>query len=250
MKIGDLVQCSVPLLWENPDPAFPYTVGATGFLIAYCGDFFVVTARHNIRGREIKQLLVPFDAGRRDFLPFESAYFPMAGENEADTDYSDIVLLKVARSLAPCHWLVGPQWFDLHFKRHLPTLSVGDTVLTAGFPLSLQSIDYDASHLRRQRFVVEGTYVGSAASVHCHQIQLTELPDLPKPAVSDEPFSGLSGSPVFAIRSGEGQGVCYLAGVMLRATSSSLMGRFVHSSIVFETLERICAEIITPVMIA
>lgn len=246
MTEDDLVRCSVPLLWENSDDRFHYTVGATGFLVASCGDFFVITARHNIRGRAIEHLLVPFRAEEREFLTFEAAYIPTTFDGETDTDHSDFVVLKLAQNQTPKDWLVSDQWFDLHFGRHVPTLSEKDCLLTAGFPMSLQTIDYDASHLRRQRLVIGGTYGGSAESSHCHCIQFSEMPNIPRPAVSDEPLSGMSGSPVFAVKpSGKLKAIC-LAGVMVRATTSSSMGRFIHSSVLWKSLGLIRATQIIP----
>jgi hypothetical protein len=228
-------------MWENSDTGFPYTIGATGILIAAMGDFYVATTRHNIKGRQIDDLLVPYEESGREFLPFEAAFGAAIIPDEEDTDYKDFILLKVARSLVAPETLVTPQWFDLHFGRHVPDLLPNDELCVAGFPKSIQSIEYDESHIRKQRLIADGIHIGQAESAHCNTIRFHDLTMVPDAAISEEPLSGLSGSPVFVMRPTSGSVVPYLAGMMLRATKSSSTGRFIHSYVLYRTLESIRA---------
>lgn len=62
---------------------------------------------------------------------------------------------------------------------------------------------------------------------------------VPEAATSEEPLSGLSGSPVFVVKSQGGLLVPYLADVMRRASKISSIGRFVDSKILCRALEAI-----------
>jgi len=236
-------------MWENSDASFPYTIGATGLLIAAWGDFYVSTTRHNIKGRQIAELLVPCEERGREFLPFEAAFSAAINPNEEDTDYKDFILLKVAKSLVAPESLITPQWFDLHFRRHVPELLPNDELCVAGFPKSIQSIEYDEAHIRKQRLIVDGVHLGQAESAHCHTIRFHDVTMVPDAAISEEPLSGLSGSPVFVMRSTGGPVVPYLAGMMLRASKSSSTGRFVHSCVLYRTLESIRAGTSEPAFV-
>lgn len=238
MKINDLVESARPILWQNDYIEYPYTIGASSFLISYQDEFYVVTAHHNLKGYTPDQLLIPYDPLYREFLPLEAAFRPPPNSQNIDTEYSDLLVLKVKRSLLKPEHLVGNNWFDVHFEKNVPEIPIGGSLIIAGYPISMQEIKYKTSSILRQRFICDGKYQGSTESNFSASVEFSDLNSLPDSSSGDS-MSGLSGSPVFYIDRSVRPSAIWFAGTLVRGTKASLKGRYLTRQLLWKVLEHI-----------
>ena len=125
------------------------------------------------------------------------------------------------------------EWFiDLNYliKRDVG-FAAGDILVTRGFPHSLGGIDYDSGVIEVQSLAFSGNYVGPTTDLHVHTCVFPKLEHV-------ESINGISGSPVFVVRSVP-IGLDYLfAGMIVRGNAERRLFRFVDCSIIFMALSR------------
>ncbi len=219
-----------PVLFEEKHGEFPYWGKGSSFLIANSRAFYWVTASHvlsNLGGRAETLRIFPSDQSRIS-LPFNEQYVITRGATD-DEDYKDVFVLRVAlddferSGDAP---LVAQ---DIE-QGALPAedLVPGDELWLLGYPSESNLVDYDAQKIKNTRSVLRGVYQGQSISAHCHELRVES-------SVQLESYDGLSGGPVFHMRSrvSEGQAVEFpmLVGMLLRGTSSSSTAHFVSSTV-------------------
>ena len=108
-------------------------------------------------------------------------------------------------------------------------LTLGDELWIIGYPAESNFIDYDCGQIRNTRNVIRAIYRGPNISDHCHEVRIESTIRL-------HSYDGLSGSPVFYMRSQmhDGQPVLYplLVGMLLRGTASSSLAHFASMSVI------------------
>jgi hypothetical protein len=96
MKLLDIPKRARPVLFENDDREFPYSVGGTAFIVKFSGRAFVITARHvlNLKSFEPRRFCIQYRPDCRDFLPLRALYL-VRGADAADTDQYDIAVREI-----------------------------------------------------------------------------------------------------------------------------------------------------------
>src|SRR5262249_23020608 len=135
MSLDELCSCARPILWSGSSNEYPYTLGATCFLLAFHKCFFVVTVRHNIKDRTPRDILIPIPRGAStDLVPVSNMYSPNLSKDDEDTDVSEVLLMKLDVERVAPESLIGSVWLDFHLPEQLPNPRRGGKMLVAGFP--------------------------------------------------------------------------------------------------------------------
>jgi len=224
-----------PVIFENADPNFPYWGKGSSILLANSQYYFWMTAAHvvtNLGGSAETLRIFPSDKSRVS-LPFDERYAIAEGAS-ADEDYRDIFALRInipefdAAGDAP---LIAQD-----VERGLQAaeeLVLGDELWIVGYAAEGGFIDYDCGHIKNTRSVIRALYKGPSNSDHCHTAKVES-------SIRLASFDGLSGSPIFHMRSGifEGQKCQYplLVGMLLRGTASSSLVHFVSARVIGELI--------------
>jgi hypothetical protein len=91
-------------------------------------------------------------------------------------------------------------------------------------------VDYENSVIRTKEFATDGFYDGPAEGKGCSRIRFIKLEGI-------ESLDGLSGSPVFNLNEVEDKQYShFFAGVFIRGTKESLLGRFINAEVVYAAL--------------
>lgn len=219
-----------PILFKDEHGEFPYWGKGSSFLIANSRAFYWVTASHvlsNLGGRAESLRIFPSDHSRIS-LPFSEQYIITRGA-AGDEDYKDIFVLRVALDEFDRSGDSPLVAQDIELGA-LPAenLVPGDELWFMGYPSESNLVDYDAKQIKNTRSVLRGVYHGPSISANCHELRVES-------SVQLESYDGLSGGPVFYMRSSvyEGQAVEFpmLVGMLLRGTSSSQTAHFVSSTV-------------------
>ena len=224
-------ETSRPVIFEHEDVQFPYWGKGSSVLLANWQHYFWITASHvisNMGGSAQSLRIFPSDHSRIS-LPFNEQY-TIKKELSEDEDHKDIFALRI-----------NIEEFEEFGDAPLVAQDIGLGVLPAeeltlqaelwiiGYPAESNFVDYDCGRIRNTRSVIRAIYQGRSTSDHCHvagiesSIQLTS-------------YDGLSGSPVFYIRSkiAEGREILLplFVGMLLRGTASSSLVHFVSASVI------------------
>ena len=231
IKVVDVLQCAKPLIFENTEAEYRYSIQGTCFLVGFQSRYYAITAKHCLRDRAWAAVRVRLIPGRLEFLRVMGL---MVFERE-DQDYLDLAFLEINMEGVPEAEKHNPNVLELDSYKE-PTLNGTDVLATIGYPTERNTIDYERTEINTQGFTADGHYDGPAEDKHCSQIQFNRLDPI-------EDLNGLSGSPVFSFRSAE-TGVYRhsFAGVLVRATRESGRGRFVNSAVVVEMLKQLSAR--------
>ena len=182
-----------PLFFSSDDPGIPFGGVGTCFVVAYCGQIFVITANHLIKETHSKNVMVfPFDGAERP-MKLSNGYRSEHSTDDDPSDY-DIIIYKATLNALP------GENYDAARAIRLDAPSSyrwTDTSYTAqfflfGYPREINGIDYESSVVDRYQVLLPGKYLGASnwqATVHTLQID-NHL------ALTD--FGGFSGSPVFS----------------------------------------------------
>ena len=104
-----------------------------------------------------------------------------------------------------------------------------DELWIIGYPSESNFVDFDTRRIKSTRSVIRAIYKGSSISAHCHELRVDS-------SVHLESYDGLSGSPVFHMRSqfvnGETVFLPLLVGMLLRGAASSATAHFVSSDVI------------------
>jgi hypothetical protein len=149
-----------------------------------------------------------------------------------DLDFLDLAFLEIeshqlsSEILRSKHFLA----LDNYAERSLGRQEI---LAVVGYPTECNTVEYDEFVVRTKGFSADGRYDGPAEDTHCSRIRFNVLSP-----IGD--LDGMSGSPVLAFEEiQEGLYRHHFAGVLIRATKESGMGRFVNSAIVMEILKRL-----------
>src|SRR5258705_12179346 len=90
--VMDFVDCAKPLMFENDDGAYPYSMHGTCFLVRVHGLPYMVMARHCLVGRSIGSLRIRVRPGILEFVRLRGVRYP-AG----DGDSADLAVFEIKR---------------------------------------------------------------------------------------------------------------------------------------------------------
>jgi len=231
LELDHLRQCARPVVFETGIPDAPFSIAGTAFLVGFHRTFFVLTARHVVGDWPVQRLMVfPSDRSKQG-LRLSEWWHVKDDENEPDS--SDILLVRaevrdipksIRRSSHLLH-LTPPnvtEWFE---DRH------NSTFFIFGYPTAVNEADYARAQIKTQQFFLHGTYIGPSVAHGCHEVRLQN-----PLALAD--FNGLSGSPVFSLRSEIAiPRQPTFCGMALRGSASSGRIHFLEASIILLALQ-------------
>lgn len=220
-----------PVIFEQEHTECPYWGKGSSFLIANSRAYYWVTASHvlsNMGGVAQSVRIFPSDHSRIS-LPFNEQYTITKGLAD-DEDYKDVFVLRidleefVSSGDAP---LVAQDIEQGVFLAE--DLTPGSELWVIGYPSESYFVDYDAQKIRNTRSVLRAVYQGPSILDHCHELRVES-------SIRLESYDGLSGSPVFHMKSkaSDGESLLYplLAGMLIRGTASSSIAHFVSSNVI------------------
>lgn len=224
-------EISRPVLFEQADSSFPYWGKGSSLLIANSRAYYWITAAHvlsNMGGTAQSLRIFPSDHSKIS-LPFNEQY-TIPTDLCTDEDYKDIFALRIALDRFERSGDAPLIAQDIEQGLLIAEeLSQGDELWVIGYPSESNFIDYDASKIKTTRSVIKGIYQGLSTVNHCHEMKITG-------SIKLSSFDGLSGSPVFYLRSkivgNVEQLFPMLVGMILQGTASSSIARFVSSNVI------------------
>ena len=229
-------ETSRPVIFEHEDATFPYWGKGSSVLLANSQHYFWITASHvisNMGGSAQSLRIFPSDHSRIS-LPFNEQYTIKKGLSE-DEDHKDIFALRINIEEfdefgdAP---LVAQ---DIEFG-FLPAeeLTPHAELWVIGYPAESNFIDYDCEQIKNTRSVMRATYQGRSIFDHCHIARIES-------SIHLSSYDGLSGSPVFYMRSQvtEGREILFplFVGMLLRGTALSSLVHFVSASVIRQLIK-------------
>ena len=217
MKLLDIVTCARPVLFANGNPAFPYSVGGTAFVVKFQGRSYVVTARHvlNLKSFDAGQFCIQYRADCRDFLPLGALHL-LRGTDDEDTDQYDIGVREVDDAAVRAE-LYGPyQPYSLLQMDRLTIFSERGAYIYRGYPIAMREVDFEGQHIEQGAVTSRAEYVGRTQYAGIHELRLLDLGPLPS-------IDGLSGSPVFQVHNEENSKFSResFAGMLIRGSIES-----------------------------
>lgn len=207
--------------------------GGSSFLISNPENYYWVTASHVLKNTDIESVRIFPSDNSKISLPFDRKYTVKAYSINEE-EYQDILILRI-----------NLQRFDDSGDTPLiahdleqgilgaERLQEGDELWIIGYPSESSSVEYENSKIKNTRCVIRAIYSGESFSDHCHKLTIDT-------SVKLGSFDGLSGSPVFYMKSinRNGQLADYplLVGMLLRGTASSKIAHFVSVSVIVEMI--------------
>jgi hypothetical protein len=238
MTLESLLNCARPLYLETEIEGFDYGQVGSCFLVRNSNLLWVVTARHCLWpnqqpklaeiGGVIERLWVPqvlADANPTCF-GLTQARVALSATHVAA---SDIVVIDVANEPPP----ETADFCDLA-SFPLCTPRSGDKLVIAGYPKIVNEIQYpqaNGGRLKPKRLLASGSFLPEATAPALHAMLL----DKPDTLAS---YNGMSGSPVFRVRTLGGQTLAELAGLAVREMTSTGTIDFIPSCV----LERVLGD--------
>jgi hypothetical protein len=226
MKIVDLMLCAKPLIFENQDEQFRYSILGTCFVVSFRGGLYAVTAKHCFDGRERTSVRIRMIPGDLTWLPIRAIH-TLGG----DGDFCDLAIVDFNASILPKGIAQPPQCLRLELPASsLQTPADGALLALVGYPASSNCIDYESFELRTQGFSADGRCTGPAEEEHCSIMRFNKLEPV-------EHLNGMSGSPVFQFEEiRDGVYRHSFTGVLIRGSKQSNSGRFINAEVVIRAL--------------
>jgi hypothetical protein len=222
--IADLCHAARPVCFDNKIEDYDYSLQGTAFLVRFHGALFAVTAEHVLKQYRPDRVLVPYEEGSEHFLPFDDAFRFRTQETE-DTDHRDLAVFSVAERLVEKAFFNEDKVYNLDAERRFPVPN-GMKLVVHGFPDPINEVDYDARHLVMQRLSISASACGNSQWIGVKQLHFDSDASMPT-------FSGMSGSPVFAIRPlNSSQSDAMLDGMLIRGSPQSRNGFYIDAIII------------------
>jgi hypothetical protein len=220
-----------PVIFEQEHAEYPYWGKGSSFLIANSRAYYWVTASHvlsNIGGVAQSVRIFPSDHSRIS-LPFNEQFTITKGLAD-DEDYKDIFVLRIELDEFDSSGDSPLVAQDIEQGVQLAEdLTPGSELWIIGYPSESNFVDYDAQKFINTRSVLRAVYQGPSFLDHCHELRVES-------SVRLESYDGLSGSPVFFMKSkvANGKALLYplLVGMLIRGTASSSTAHFVSSNVI------------------
>jgi hypothetical protein len=233
-KLLSILHCSRPVLFQNADPQFPFSIGGTAFIVRFRNRHFVITAKHvlTMNGFRPEQFRIQYRADGKKCLPLRSVYWLRSG-NTDDTDQFDLAAWDVDEDAINVDLFGDDLPYGLREWDNLTVFGANSHYLYRGFPTFMRSVDYSGSTIQQGSISSRARYVGPTPYAHIHEIALVNDGTL----ISAE---GLSGSPIFQVNNDVGQfSFEAFAGIMIRGNSTKVY--FIAHRKIIEMLVDVCA---------
>lgn len=78
MTVAQLMNCAKPLIFENEEEDYAYSLHGTCFLARFGDRYFGITAQHCLRGRVRESVRFELDHSGREFLPMNQVHLAHA----------------------------------------------------------------------------------------------------------------------------------------------------------------------------
>jgi hypothetical protein len=228
MDIVELLNCAKPLIFENREAEFRYSIQGTCFLVRFQSRQHAITARHCLLHRKLESIRVRLSPGRLEFLRLKALVTPKGN----DKDALDLAVMEIEPASLPIALLESSHFLDLNDYAER-SLGSKEILCVVGYPTEHNSANYETFVIRTQGFSADGHYDGQGEDAGCSRIRFNDLTPV-------EDLNGLSGSPVLAFEQiGERTYRHHFAGVLIRATRSSGTGRFINSGVIMGILQHL-----------
>jgi hypothetical protein len=229
MTVEELMRCAKPLIFENEDEDFSYSIQGTIFLATYENRHFGITAKHALRNRTKESVRLEFNPGDKEFLPLNAMHLPSTPVG--DEDFADLAIFEVESKMVNPEIFSSGHFLDLKYFSQLPCLFYRDSVLVLkGYPSEKNSVDYERKVIHTQAFACEAAFSGPGESTHCSKISFKDLALV-------EDLDGMSGSPVIKFDR-TAMGFAYVfAGVLIRAGRAAAAGRIINCDVVYKAMQ-------------
>jgi hypothetical protein len=232
-KLLSILHCSRPVLFQNADPGFPFSIGGTAFIVRFRKRHFVITAKHvlTMNGFQPEQFRIQYRADSKAFLPLKSVYW-LRRSDEDDTDQFDLAAWDVDENAINVDLFCDDLPYELRQSDNLTVFGANSHYLYRGFPTFMRSVDYGGSTIKQGSISSRAQYRGPTPYTHIHEIVLVNDGTLAS-------VDGLSGSPIFQVNSDVGQ-FSYeaFAGIMIRGNPNKVY--FLVHRRVIEMLVDVC----------
>src|SRR6266404_229003 len=116
MQVTDFTNCAKPLIFENSDSVFPYSIQGTCFLAKFGSAAYVVTARHCLVQRALDSMRIRLHPGILAFCKLT----PMDVPETREGDSCDLAIFQIqSGSVSPAD-LRSNNFLDLNPHRSRP----------------------------------------------------------------------------------------------------------------------------------
>ncbi len=232
-----------PICAETGHDEFPFQRVGSGFVVAFAGHFFLLSAKHAFLnlGADARRTRIPLTLN--DHRPWPVLEFTLTEAIEqfaGDDAYADVGLFwldpDAARTTSITDFDYLPIPGGLPNPDDEPLLSIGHPLFAFGFPDNFQKtstkafIDDEAKMIHTDLVSVEGKYDGVTSEFGIHLFQTTGMGD------SDP--NGFSGGPVTTIDASR-LGHHRLVGMILRGGAGSGVFRFLSVNLIADLLVNI-----------
>lgn len=181
----------------------------TAFFVSYKKSMYLITAKHNVikNGHTLAQnLFITLDGGSGPVYFDRFSFFKIDGGCEESQDFA---LFHVDSERAESIGMHISSPLDIDgFALSMPEVLTGFPLRVVGYPTAEDRYDWDRKVIHNFMLIKDGHHSPSDLGANFGQMN---------GAASDIQFSGISGAPVLGINDGR----AFLAGVAIRATSSS-----------------------------
>lgn len=226
MELVELLQCAKPLIFENSEADFRYSIQGTCFVACFRSHYYAITAQHCLRNRISESIRIRMTPGDLNFISAELLSLPQ----DSAEDSSDLAFLKIAPPNSTA--LRTPQFLEIGEQDDC-SLTSDEILAVVGFPTDCNSADYESLLIKTQMYSPDGRYAGPAEDEHCSIIRFNNLAHI-------DSLDGLSGSPVLSFQEIENARYKHrFAGVLIRGTKKSGLGRFINATRVIHFLKQL-----------
>lgn len=237
MRLSQLLDCVQPLLFEDGFDGCEYSGGGTFFFARYAAKFYAITAKHCLRKRDKEsiRLFVKNSPDGNDFISIRRLHL-IDDPNGDPVDWADLAFMELRDEHLSAHQKAAHWFIDFDYLMLRDTqLQKGDLLVTRGCPNCVGEIDYLRAKIRNGFFAVDGIYHGVGHEPRTHIFNVSDYS-----LISD--VNGMSGSPVFKLKKNTRGMDYWFVGVVLRATKSSGIARFVDCGVVYHALKQLHAK--------
>jgi len=186
-----IFDCTRPMLFVNEDPNYPVSIQGTGFIVRFRKRYFVLTARHVIKGFSFQQVRFQYHPNSSDFVPLQRPY-EISGDDSDDTDQYDVIVFSVEDSALDYEKFDGYLPYDLSELDALTIFNPTASYAFRGFPTHLRTTEYEQRRVDMESILADGRYGGPSIRREMHVLRINRAREIAS-------FDGLSGSPIFQI---------------------------------------------------
>jgi hypothetical protein len=169
-----------PILWENDDEYYKYSLGGTANIVRLCGRFFILTANHCLAkdqdGWRLEDARIQYRLQSEAYCVIgRGANLSPKDPNEKDTALCDIRIHRLEGPSCQADPLVDGEFIDIQSFEESSYLIPR---MLSGFPKQLQEIDYDTREAFGTGLTLQGIDGGPTNDVGCRFFRSESLKEL------------------------------------------------------------------------